>query len=81
MVYRIAAIAVPKAVELSVVLLGSGIFALWALLAHPEMTINYRYSNEPLPNQGRARVLYLIAAAVLVLGGLWGLCNAWLLPN
>ena len=63
--------------EENIVMLGWGIFCLWALLWHPDAEFHYGRSDKPLPNQRSARVLFYIAGIVLTLGGLWGLWIDW----
>ena len=57
----------------NVSMLGIGCFFLWAVLCHPEIEFTYYRSTKPFPNQRFARIAFLIAGGVLVLGGLWGL--------
>jgi len=59
------------------VMLGMGIFTLWALFSHPDMEFTYYRSTKPFPSQRLARVVCHVAGIVLVLGGLWGLWIDW----
>jgi hypothetical protein len=63
--------------EGNIVLLGMGIFFLWALVSHPEIEFTYYRSAKPLPNQRFARVVFHVAGIVLILLGLWGLWIDW----
>jgi hypothetical protein len=68
-----------KTLERSVFQLGVGTFILGALLAHKDVPICYRFSHEPLPNQRFVRAIFLMCGVALVVGGVWGLWNEWLL--
>ena len=63
--------------ERNIVMLGMGIFVLWALLSHPDVEFTYYRSTKPFPNQQLARVVSYIAGIALTLGGLWGLWIDW----
>jgi len=57
----------------NVVMLGMGLFLLWAVLSHPDMEFTYYRSTKPLPYQRFARIAFLVAGIVLVLLGIWSL--------
>ncbi len=59
--------------EGNVVMVGMGIFFLWAMIAHPNVEFTYYRSTKPFPNQKLARIVFYAAGIVLTLGGLWGL--------
>ena len=56
-----------------IVMVVMGATFLWLLTRNPNEPITKRYSTEPLPHQGFARVVFYIAGITLVLGGLWTL--------
>ncbi len=57
----------------NIVMLGMGVFSLWAVLSHPDMEFTYYRSTKPLPNQNFARIVFLVAGIVLMLLAVWGL--------
>ena len=63
--------------ERNIVMLGIGIFVLWALLWHPDAEFTYYRSAKPFPNQRLARIVSYLAGIVLTLGGLWRLWIDW----
>jgi hypothetical protein len=72
---------ITKTLQLSTVQLILGLFMFWALLAHPNEPICYRYTDKPLPHQRFARGVFYAAAIVLTLGGFWGLWIEWRLTH